>query len=155
MDKSRHPAPRSAQSRPLQAEHPGVSPTWFRYEARHYAPVLDEYGFARGSGRLEIAERVFERVRCTPKGVWLVEVWGPYRSGTKRFVRLDARKQYASPSREQALQAFLERKRAQVRILERRLDQARIALEVGKTRAQALQTLAAPMSGPPRREQVV
>ncbi len=121
----------------ITPEHP--SSIWYRYEDRRYAAMLDEYERPSGSGRTEIEEQVFEVVRRTPKGVWLVQVWRCGRSSTERFVRLSARKRFAHPTRKAAMASFLARKRAQVNILERQLENARLALGLGKMRAHDLQ----------------
>jgi hypothetical protein len=60
----------------------------------------------------------------TPKGVWL-DVFG-----CKRFVRADARKKYASPTQEEALESFHARKRRQVQILSAQLARAQAALRL-------------------------
>lgn len=93
--------------------------TMYRYEERRYAPSLDERDNPiPGSGRTEIILMEFKVIRSTPKGVWIGD-WGD------RFVLLSARKRYACPTIEEALESFLARKRRQARILEKQLEGVR------------------------------
>jgi hypothetical protein len=117
---------------------PAEPARWYRFEDKRYAPVLDEYEYARGSGRVELEEHVFEVVRTTPKGVWLVAVWGEFRSSTPRFMRLGARRAFAHPTREQAMTSYIARKRAQMQLLQRQLESARVALFLGEKGLSAL-----------------
>lgn len=106
---------------------PQVGDSWYRYEDRTYAAALDEYDMPTGSGRMEVVMSEYRVHKVTPAGVWVVRGnWD-----TPRFVLRAARKQYASPSKEAALTAYLARKRRQVSILESRAAKARRALELG------------------------
>ena len=69
---------------------------WYRYR--------DEY-FREGDVR--IFEQVLKVLKETPKGVWLND------SGNRRFVLRDARKRFACPTRQEALESFIARKRLQ------------------------------------------
>lgn len=123
---------------------------WFRYEDRLVSSGVDEWGDSAGPGVVTINLRKFEVIRTTPKGVWLVPYvdflgrfqWpadGELRIGERaRFVRLDARKQYASPTKEAALLAFQARKEAQTRILAAQLANAQKALALSKREADQL-----------------
>lgn len=123
---------------------------WYRYENTLVSSGVDEWGDAVGPGVVTIKLRKFEVLRKTPKGVWLV----PYYEGMgscyrrnpddlgiqhiARFVRTEARKQYASPTKEAALLAFQARKAAQARILASQLANVDRALVLAKSEQQAL-----------------
>lgn len=105
---------------------------WYRYEDVRYAAAVDEYGYARGPGRTEVRLLELQVSKVTPKGVWLaLGGWG-----TPRFVLREARKQYASPTIDAALTAFIARKRRQCRILRARLANAEEALQMGELKQQ-------------------
>lgn len=74
-------------------------------------------------GILQIDLREFPVVRHTPKGVQLLidEV-------KTKFVRNSAKRKFAHPTKEEALQRFRDRKETQIKILEAQLKQARQAL---------------------------
>ena len=101
---------------------------WYRYEDVRYAAAVDEYGYTRGPGRTEVRLLELQVSKVTPKGVWLaLGGWG-----TPRFVLREARKQYASPTIDAALTAFIARKRRQCRILRAQLANAEEALQIGE-----------------------
>lgn len=92
---------------------------WYRYEEVRYAAPVDEWDIPMGKGRLELRLLRLPVRRHTPKGVWLE---------TGSFVRKQARKRYAYPTEAEAKEAFIARKRAQIRILNAQLEHAREAL---------------------------
>lgn len=105
---------------------------WYRYVDVRFAPAGDEMGNRRGDGEVSVFVHTFPVLRHTPKGVWL-DV-----HGEERFVRTDATKRFACPTREEARESFLARKKAQIRILRSRLDRATQAWEiVGNSRGVA------------------
>lgn len=57
-------------------------------------------------------------LRYTPKGVW-VDTWGG-----KKFILASARKRYACPTKDEALESFRARKRRQVALLAAQHDRA-------------------------------
>ena len=75
-------------------------------------------------------------IRKTLCGVWL-EL--PFGSG-KRFVRKDARKRYACPTKDEAIDSFIARKRRQTRILTVQLNRVRLQLEASEQRRMELLT---------------
>jgi hypothetical protein len=93
---------------------------WHRIEDRHYATMEDEWG--RSSSYQRIEHFMYVVVRRTPKGVWLDLGFH------KRFVLLDAKKQWASPTFEAARDHFKARKRRQISILQAQLNDAKAAL---------------------------
>lgn len=58
----------------------------------------------------------------TSKGVWINDF------GHRRFVLNSARKRFAHPTKEEALESFRARKKRQIKILTRQLERARAAL---------------------------
>lgn len=107
---------------------PSVGDTWYRYEDRTYAAPLDEYENPVGQPRTELVLYDLTVLRVTPKGVWL-SLWP---GATPRFVLDSARKRYAAPTKELALEGYLARKRSHVRILEAQLRRAQNALALGE-----------------------
>jgi hypothetical protein len=107
----------------------------YHHQKCHYRYVLkvcsggyfDENGdfcsssFYEGHIKLE----VWREVKTTPKGVWIERAYG-----NKKFVLNYGRKRYAWPSKEEAWESFLARKRKQAQILRRQLVAAERALEM-------------------------
>lgn len=77
-------------------------------------------------GVMMLLMSTFPVLRQTPAGVWLDVC------GRERFVKVDARKRFACPTEEEALQSFHARKRRQVRILRYQLASAEAALRLQK-----------------------
>ncbi len=102
---------------------------WYRYEDRHYAPHVNEFGEAEGPGEVRVKLLKFKVVKCTPKGVRIVRVFGDYVCGdTPRLVLHDSHKRYAYPTIEEACVSFLARKRKQLRIYRARCRDAELAI---------------------------
>ena len=99
---------------------------FYRYEDVMYAGPVDECGDYSGPGELRVELREYEVVKTTPKGAWI------RRSSmdNKRFVNLQARKQYACPTIEEAAESFKARKNAQIRIHQARVVRAQRALYI-------------------------
>ena len=108
-----------------------MTEVWYRYED-HLVSLGYDYEYDRSWGsRVEIRLREFEVLRKTPKGVWIDLGCGVF-SGGERFVLASARKRYACPTKEEARESFIARKKAQARIYEagaRRAKEALKALE--------------------------
>jgi hypothetical protein len=101
--------------------------TFYRFGDYGVSCGDEEFGF---SSRREVTLLEFRVVKETPKGAWIETTF----CGDKRFVRLDARKQYACPTVELARQSFIARKKRQIKILTKQLENAKEALtyaEVG------------------------
>ena len=60
--------------------------------------------------------------KTTPKGVWI------YAGLDKKFVLLSARKKFAHPTKEEALDSFIARKKRQMSIVRYQFTRAEIAL---------------------------
>ena len=86
--------------------------TFYRYES------------TRWESGISLTLYSYPVTKQTPCGVWLELLYG----GGKRFVLTSARKRFACPTKEEALESFKARKRRQVRILRARLDEAERAL---------------------------
>lgn len=97
--------------------------TWFRLEERRYAPPLDEFDNPCGEGRLEVVLIEYQVQKETPKGVRLTG---------NRFVKRDARKRFACPTKEEAKESFEARKARQIRLLKSQICQAEHALSLVK-----------------------
>lgn len=90
---------------------------WYRYEDHTYASS-DEFDSISDSS-LEVRLVMFPVVKVTPKGVWLGSVLS-----NKRFVLRDATRRYACPTRAEARESYIARKRKQARIYQHRVDRA-------------------------------
>lgn len=110
-------------------------PVWYRYEDVHYAAPADEFGDSLGHGSCEVRLREFEVLRTTPKGVWLSMALGEFRiisEPLERFVLRDARRRFACPTKEEAMESYKARKRAQIRIYKARAARAERALNAAE-----------------------
>ena len=87
-----------------------LSDTWYRYEDFRYAPHLNEFDEPVGPGRASIRLLQFEVLKHTPCGVWIDRY-------PKRWVKKDARKRFACPTKEEAMESFIARKNRQRKIL--------------------------------------
>jgi len=94
---------------------------WYRYNDMVYAEI-DEWGEAYGRGRIEVNLYEYKVIKKTPKGVWLDNY------GFKKFVLKDARKRFACPTKQEALESFIARKKKQLKILKAQMDRAMVAL---------------------------
>lgn len=100
---------------------------WYRVEDHRTAPSLDEWeNPIPGSGRLHITIYPYRVLRHTPKGVWLEDHTQP----GGRFVLKDSRKRFACPTKEEAIESFIARKRRQCEILKAQLDHVERVLTV-------------------------
>lgn len=109
-----------------------MSETWYRYQETHYAPPYDyEWGDWRGEGSTEIHLHEFTVVKHTPKGVWLTAGYGD-----RRFVLKDAYKRFACPTKEEAFESFLARKKREIKIYKARIASAERALTAAEKLAE-------------------
>lgn len=90
---------------------------WFRVDARRIAHFDGDDGSPVGYSYTS-SLKMYEVLKHTPKGVWLHT---PFENngvhGPKKFVRRDTRKRWACPTKMEALESFLQRKRRRVSIL--------------------------------------
>lgn len=94
-----------------------IGDTWYRYEGEYwqedYAP----------EPKLILQE--FKVLKLTPCGAWIA----PKGYGSPlRFILKDSVKQYASPTRQRAMEKFIRRKMRYEKILEQRLEETRALL---------------------------
>lgn len=89
---------------------------WYRAHGLRYAPPLDEFDHPVGKGTCDVYIYEFRLIKTTEKGVWLDVFDRP------RFVRTDARKKFACPSKVEALESFIARKHRQKTILRSQLE---------------------------------
>lgn len=93
---------------------------WYRFDDRA------TYAYETATG-VEIYWTRHRVVRHTPQGVWL---YADSRDRGGRWVSKTARKRWAYPTKEEALDSFRYRKRKQVAIYTARLDRAHAAYEL-------------------------
>lgn len=98
-----------------------VGDTFYRYEDRRYAPMLDEFDNPSGPGRVAVELQTYRVTKTTPCGVWLEDA---------RFVNQQRVKQFAHASKSQALAAFFARKARQISILQKQLANAQKAVSL-------------------------
>ncbi len=99
---------------------------WYRYEDVSYAPPYDpETEKHWGPGRTDIVKRSYPVMKITPKGVWISQY------GTKRFILADSRKRFAHATVEEAMDSFMARKHAQLRILQSQVSRIQRAIQLG------------------------
>ena len=108
---------------------------WYRYvehtESSGYFTEDGDY-YSTGPGKVVIQLREYKVLRHTPKGVW-IECFEVNRfDRPERFVRIEARKRYACPTREEALESFIARKKRQASIYSARLRTAKTAIKMAE-----------------------
>lgn len=85
---------------------------WHRVTFQCYASSVDEFDRPYGTGTISLIYHQFEVVKETPKGVWL-----DIGFGEKKFVLKSSKRQWASPTKDVAMQKFIRRKQRHVAIL--------------------------------------
>ena len=94
----------------------------YRYIDVQYAPPLDEYGDSYGEGRVDVWCQEYRIVKHTPCGIRI-----DLCDGHTWFVNLKATRKFALPTKEEAWESFVARKKRQRGIytaLIRRIDKA-------------------------------
>lgn len=92
--------------------------TYYRVESRKYAAPIDEFDNPCGLGRTVIIIFELQVVKITTKGVWVNNY------GKRRFILTDAKKHYALPTKQLALESFIARKKRQCTILQGNINVA-------------------------------
>jgi hypothetical protein len=92
-------------------EHPPRATTYYRF---------DTHSYNEHSG--QFYADTYQVVRFTPAGCWL-NVYGE-----EKFVLSKARKKFAHPTKELALESFIARKVRQIDLLELQLGRVKVAL---------------------------
>lgn len=96
----------------------------YRYQDWQASGGVDEWGYSLGPSKTYVSLMTFRIIRTTPKGVWINY------GCTEKFVKLDARKRFACPTKEEALESFLARKQRQKRILSSQLQNVVSAIHI-------------------------
>lgn len=92
---------------------------WYRFVDIQWAPPVDEWDNILGVGNLTVELHRWTVEKHTPKGV---------RLECGRFVLRDARKRWACPTIEEALESFKARKKLQIKIHQATIKRAEKAL---------------------------
>lgn len=100
----------------------------YRYDRRVYASPLDEYDQPTGGGMVAVEESIYIVVRMTPKGCWVIE---DHNIGSimiswkeaRRFVLTASRKRFVYPNKKGAMESFIKRSEAHLRILNENIRQ--------------------------------
>ncbi len=105
----------------------------YRYEEVRYSLGVDQFDDPLPGYTLKISLREIPVLKRTPKGAWVRRQYYTQASENDRqFIRLTARKQYASNTKEEAKECFIARKKRQIQILSGQLEQAKEALALGE-----------------------
>ena len=110
----------------------------YRYDARQYAPPLNEFEVPMGEGTLAVELSSFPVIGTTPCGVWIEHptkyTWDANDNMKigKRFINLRAKKQFACVTIEEAQASFLARKERQALILSSQLKNVKKAISIMK-----------------------
>lgn len=91
-----------------------MSETWYRLENYLESAGVNEFDNPVGPPNVRVAVRVFEVEKHTPKGVWLKAFM------FRRFVLASAKRRFACPTLDEALESFKKRKAKQLAILKRK-----------------------------------
>lgn len=110
---------------------------WYRFEDYRVSGGINDFGEPEGPGHTEIRMREFQVTKHTPKGVWL---HGAGWDGGKKFVLRDARKRYACPTVDEAMESFLARKKRQLSILTAQASGVREAIALAENKPTELFT---------------
>lgn len=85
-----------------------------------------------GGSHTRVELRKYKILKKTPKGAWIAETYGHgdgnYVSTDKKWTSFTAQRPFAHRTKEEALVAFVARKRAQIRILESKMERAKSAM---------------------------
>lgn len=101
---------------------------FYRYELHSYGSVDEFDNYVRSSTRLEVYE--YHLVKETAKGYWISYFEGA--SSGDRWISKTAKKRFAYPTLEEALEGYIKRSERHKAILEARLRDVNIGLELAK-----------------------
>jgi len=101
---------------------------WHRIDFTRYAPPVDDFGYSNGHGSIGLNHHRYKVLKTTAKGVWLDMGCHGLLDPEKRFVLFDSKRQFASPTFEQAKDKFCLRKRRQIEILRSQIRDIEIAI---------------------------
>jgi hypothetical protein len=89
--------------------------------------LIRYYDSDYGSDGMSVSPHKFAITKTTPCGFWIGLGWEK-----KRFVLSSGRKRFAYPTREEALESFIARKKRQIMLVEYRLERSKGALAVAQ-----------------------
>ncbi len=96
----------------------GVTEVWYRY---------DKYS----ENHIHAFE--YPVLKHTPKGVWRDNY------GKKRFVLKDGLKRFALPTKKEALESYIRRKKKQIQLLNHQLETARLCLMIANSQYEEME----------------
>jgi len=108
---------------PFANPSPALDVLW-RAEVHVYSICIDSEANRYGTSSPRVDLMWFEVTKRTPKGAWINH------SGAKKFVNLQARKRFATPSKEEALESLSCRLSRQITILQTQLARAQAAKSI-------------------------
>ena len=97
---------------------------FYRYEDVRYSNGMDMFDNPNPGYSLRVQLSQYPVIKYTPKGAW-INVYGD-----KKFVLLSAKKRYACPTKEEALECFMYRKKRQLSILNAKVRQVEHAIQL-------------------------
>lgn len=108
---------------------------FYRYEAVQYASLGMDGDYQ--SPRIpnpKVVLRTYNLVRETPKGYWIGYGYpfGDYLMGKPIWVSKTARKRFAYPTKEEALNNFIKRNEKRIKIMEYQLFSCKLAIKEAK-----------------------
>lgn len=115
----------------VAAQTESRSEVWYRYD-NYTTASADKHGKIL-STQVHIHCTDYRVIKTTPKGVWLGDEWLGHVTGPKRFVLRDARKRFACPTKKEALESFLARKKRQRSILSAQISDVADAIALAET----------------------
>lgn len=89
------------------------------------------YDIDYGEREIYVVCRRFKLLRETPKGYWIT-IDSTYFYSWKKWISKDSRKRYAYPTKEEALNSFIIRKKKQIKHCERDMRNAKTALSIAE-----------------------
>ncbi len=110
-----------------------IKEIYYRYDSRFYVTLCSDEDISVSDflgSSCEVGCEEYEVFKRTAKGVWIRDKYG---CGYKKFVLNQARKRFAYPTKKQALESFIKRKKSQLKHLERGLRDTNYALQVALT----------------------
>jgi len=99
-----------------------MSKKYYRVEEQWYGGSTFDSILTSTNGRLKLVMREYPVKRETPCGVWI-----DLKYGDEKFILNEARKKWACPTQEDALESFKARKYRQIKILAKQLSRAKQA----------------------------
>jgi hypothetical protein len=99
---------------------------FYRITETTYSAGCDDWGDPIPGGPTRTNLSKYKVLRRTPKGAWIEDLGGLF--SDRRFVLLSARKRFAAPTVEEAIESYKARKARQIKILNGQIRRAEEAL---------------------------